>query len=207
MKFGFDLDEVVCDLTDSLLEMLREDHGVDHSLDIFTGYNFYHNDYTGGDEERNKEIADDLVRAVRDIDVLANCKVDQRFARLVSFLHVYGYEIHFITARQEEAEEVTRDWLAKHKIPYSSLTVIGYGNNKGPKIKALGLNYFVDDFVENVDAALEYDDRLRGNTFIVDKPWNRDYINKDVIRVYDEHDIIEHVAYRSIGGLNVGENR
>ena len=190
MKFGFDLDEVVCDLTDSLCNLMREAHDVDHTIEVFEGYNFYQNDYCG-DDGVNEEIADMLVHAVRDLGILSNCKVDERFARLVSFLYAYGYEIHFITARQPEAEEVTRDWLDRHNIPYTSLTIIGYGNNKGPKIKALGLDYFIDDFTENIEAAIKYDENLKGRTFLVDKPWNRDYINSDVIRVKTEHDVIK----------------
>jgi len=197
MKFGFDLDEVVCDLTASLLDLMYYSYGVDRTIDIFTGYNFYHNDYCG-DNRVNEEIADMLVHAVRDLGVLSNCKPDQKFARLVSFLYAYGYEIHFITAREEAARGVTKDWLKRHKIPYTSLTIIGYGNNKGPKIKALGLDYFVDDFIENIEAALEYDEGLKGRTFIVDKPWNEDYRNKHVIRARNEKDIINHVIKKQV---------
>jgi len=197
MKFGFDLDEVVCDLTASLLDLMYYSYGVDRTIDIFTGYNFYHNDYCG-DNRVNEEIADMLVHAVRDLGVLSNCKPDQKFARLVSFLYAYGYEIHFITAREEAARGVTKDWLKRHKIPYTSLTIIGYGNNKGPKIKALGLDYFVDDFIENIEAALEYDGGLKGRTFIVDKPWNEDYRNKHVIRARNEKDIINHVIKKQV---------
>jgi uncharacterized HAD superfamily protein len=204
MKFGFDLDEVVCDLTASLLDLMYVEYGVKHDLNIFSGYNFYDNDYTE-DIEINADIAHMLVRAVRDLSVLSNCKPDQRFARLVSFLHTYGFEIHFITARQPEAEEVTRVWLDRHKIPYTSLTVIGYGNNKGPKIKALGLDYFVDDFIENIEAALGYDEKLKGRTFIVDKPWNEAYYNKHVIRARNEKDIINHIMDKRAGGSNVSD--
>lgn len=192
MRFGFDLDEVVCDLTDSLLEMMYHSYGVNHTIDIFQGYNFYQNDYTG-DEKLNKYIGDFLVKAVRDLGVLSRCSVDQRFAGLVSLLKAYGNEIHFITARQPEAESVTVDWLNRNDIPYDSLHIIGYGNNKGPKIKALALDYFIDDFTENVEAALEYDDNLKGKIFLVDKPWNRAYINSDVIRTYGPRNIIKHV--------------
>jgi len=199
MKFGFDLDEVVCDLTSSLLDMMENTFDVTHTIDIFAGYDFYYNDYCG-DNNRNKEIADFLVDAVRDLGVLSGCKVDKRYARLAAFLHTKGYEIHFITARNDNAEGVTRDWLAKHRIPCDSLTVIGYGNEKGPVIKDLKLDYFVDDFIENIESALKHDKNLKGNTFIVDKPWNSDYINKDVIRARNDFDIIDHIIKREAGG-------
>ena len=65
--------------------------------------------------------------------------------------------IHLITARSEKFRGITEEWLRKHNVPYDALHMNpshGQGYSKGEKCVELGVEFFVDDNLENcVDAA------------------------------------------------------
>lgn len=64
--------------------------------------------------------------------------------------------IHLITARDERHRSTTESWLANHKIPYHSLTMspVNQSYSKGKQCLELGVQFFVDDKIENaVDVA------------------------------------------------------
>lgn len=65
--------------------------------------------------------------------------------------------IHLITARNETFRGITEKWLKKHNVPYDGLHMSpsnGQGYSKGAKCVELGVEFFVDDNLENcIDAA------------------------------------------------------
>lgn len=65
------------------------------------------------------------------------------------------YQIHFLTARNyHRAFEVTKEWLDKHKFPYSSIIVVS-----GPEQKLAHLNdetVFIDDLSRSHEKNLPY---------------------------------------------------
>lgn len=66
-------------------------------------------------------------------------------------LHEQGYIIHLITHRDERHRTVTESWLARHGFPYHSLTMCptGQGYSKKARCLELGVQFFVDDKLEN----------------------------------------------------------
>lgn len=64
--------------------------------------------------------------------------------------------IHLITAREERHRNITETWLNNHQIPYHSLTMspVNQSYSKGKRCQELGVQFFVDDKIENaVDVA------------------------------------------------------
>jgi len=80
-----------------------------------------------------------------------------------------GHDFYFITSRSGYlAKFYTEMWLSLHGM--SNPTVL-IAMDKGPIIKALKLDVFVDDKVENVLDALEANPTCR--VYVIDRPWNR----------------------------------
>jgi len=77
------------------------------------------------DEHRNHilhtgERNDDAWRRYFDL-----CHLDppvEAVIRLVTCMSYCGNEVHLFTARTEDVAQKTIDWLAKHNVPYSSIT-------------------------------------------------------------------------------------
>ncbi|HBN95507.1 MAG TPA: hypothetical protein DDZ66_04340 [Firmicutes bacterium] len=63
-----------------------------------------------------------------------------------------GFEIVLITARDEKYRQMTTEWLAKHKIPYSDLI---HEVDKPPVAKNKDVELFVEDYAENAISLIE----------------------------------------------------
>jgi len=64
-----------------------------------------------------------------------------------------GGIIHLITHRDTRHRQITETWLRRHGIPYHSLTMCptGYGYSKKERCLELGVQFFVDDKLENAE--------------------------------------------------------
>lgn len=84
-----------------------------------------------------QERAPSIFRAVKP---QAGCQ------ELLSRLFEMGFTIHLITAREPCFEEITCQWLAKHRFKYSALW---FEEDKGALCKRLGIQVFTDDYWDN----------------------------------------------------------
>lgn len=198
MRIGFDLDEVLCNITGFLLDSVNKEFGLNLDINAFQDYNFHKNNYTDS-AKINKEIADRFVELVIDGDKLYKHSIPYTdMVNAVNILNKEGHEIHIVTARGEAVYDLTSKWLAKENISYTSLSLVGLNACKQNKIKDLCLDYFIDDHIDNIIAALTADEELHGSTFLVDKPWNVWYNDERVIRVYKSENILEHINGKKI---------
>lgn len=64
-----------------------------------------------------------------------------------------GCIIHLITHRDTKYRATTEQWLQRHGIPYDSLTMSsnGRGYSKKERCQELGVQFFVDDKLENAE--------------------------------------------------------
>lgn len=79
-----------------------------------------------------------------------------RSAATLQELWDLGATIHLITARAEKYRQITESWLKKEGMPYHSLQMSPgeRAYSKGEKCLKLGVQFFVDDHLENAkDAA------------------------------------------------------
>lgn len=189
MNIGIDVDEVVCDLLSVVLDSINSKWGFKPTVDIFSEYNFFANSYTSCDTT-NKSIAEDIVRWVNDSDYLYEVPPYPEVAAVVNDLLTKGHQVHFITARPKTALETTQKWFATHGIHYTSLHVIGHGSSKGVLGRELNLDIYIDDHVVNVEEVLEH---TKAVNFLIDRPYNRWYTNKKVIRIDKLQDIYKYI--------------
>jgi len=80
------------------------------------------------------------IRNEEGIEKMRNAKPYSDVIKLVNKWHDEGNFICFFTARTDEHDKVTRDWLAKHGVKYHHLI-----NNKPRKLPPFTEYHFIDD--------------------------------------------------------------
>ena len=102
---------------------------------------------------------------------------------------VEKHEVHLITSRPEKAHQVTRDWLAKNGIRYTSLQMAHDFNDKIQKMCMYDI--VIEDELE-VARVIE----SKGVPVILfDYPWNR--IGQRIKRVKDWQEAVEQIELAS----------
>lgn len=199
MRFGFDVDEVICDVINPLLNKINTEFSSEYTIEIFEDYDFYKNVYTGN-KDVDKLIADRFIEIIREGKILyGNSLPILDMVSTIKTLKKAKHEVHFITARSLEFEELTKNWLLKNGLVFDSLNLVGNWKCKGDAIRGLKLDYFVDDHIDNIEMAICVDKNLRGRTFLMDKPWNRWYNNPDVVRIKSAKCFIDNL---NLGDIN-----
>jgi hypothetical protein len=57
-------------------------------------------------------------------------RLNEAVAVAVRAMSAQGYAVLLFTGREASSEEKTRDWLAKHEIPYDALVMRAVGDNR-----------------------------------------------------------------------------
>jgi uncharacterized HAD superfamily protein len=187
MNIGLDLDEVCCALMASALSSLRNDYGVELTLEDFENYNFYECSYTEN-KYHNRNIAEYLDAITRDTSFLLSAKPFVGVKKTLSELKSRGHSIHIVTARTQGEENNTKAWLKKHKLKVDSVTHISRGQSKGLIGKELSLDIFVDDYVPNIESMLEHSPGTQN--FLLAKPWGIWYSDKRVKKIKTLNEIL-----------------
>ncbi len=186
MRIGFDLDEVVVDLTNPLAELTNKHYNLKLSQESFRIYNFKTNIYTGN-PKINKEIIEFLIQYANDAEFQFKSKPYVGSVETINYLKGLGHTIYFITSRPVENTNLTEEWLRKYNIPYDELIVLGHGVEKGPIGKSNRLDFFLDDRISHLESMLKYKRNWSVGLFIIDRPWNR--YSEEFNRVYDWSEI------------------
>lgn len=108
-------------------------------------------------------------------------------------LYSMGYEVHIITARGQFGEKgetikrLTRSQLLREKIPYTSLH---FSREKHIEAEEIGLDYFIDDRPDYVEAVRE----VGVEAYLLDERWNQDH--ETDFRVYSTSEYVERILGR-----------
>lgn len=144
--FGFDIDGV----------LTADDNGTDNIwLTKASEYfklpvikqSFYIEEALGVSEQQADLFFQKVVRSI-----ITNVTIRPYCVQVLNELSEIEAEIHLITARDEKFRDLTENWLAKHKVPYDTLHMSpgsGQKYSKGAKCVELGVEFFVDDNLEN----------------------------------------------------------
>lgn len=209
MKIGFDIDEVLHRVIDEVLIYLKEEFNVTRSINSFKEYSFYDNSFHSN-AEKSYEIADALHSYVH-TEAPYSGKPYVDGVKAIQRLKKAGHSIHLITARDKNLKKITVKWLRAQKIHYDTLHVIGktreeekteekskpYGRyvNKGSLGRLLNLDCYVDDFIGNLESMIQYKKRWRKGLILLDRPWNRDYIDgSKFMRMHKWEEILRHLG-------------
>lgn len=194
MRLGFDLDEVVVNLTAEFQKHLETTYGLEWSPDCFVYYDFvkcvFHHD-----EEFNARIVKDMIQVANDADFQFQAEPFDGARDVIQRLKRAGHKIYFITSRPKQNQPLTFRWLRQHDIPFDGLEVIGHSKPKGAFGRRLFLDMYVDDLHKHLESMWLYKKRWRKGLLLLDKPWNHDYIDGSKFkRVNNWQEILRHVG-------------
>ena len=174
-KWGFDLDEVLCDFFTSYFDIAKQYFNVEIPIEDVKDY-YIHKAFGSTLEEMNPvlDIAnkfDHLIRLPVLLDGLTAIKK----------IKSIGCAVFIITARYptDSTKEATEVWLKKHNVPYDGLYMTG----DTPKIdvcQKLDIQYFVDDNPKHANPIAEKGIKV----FMPKYPWNE---NADL------HENVQHL--------------
>tara|TARA_Y100000310_G_scaffold268017_1_gene280412 strand:+ start:5910 stop:6446 length:537 start_codon:yes stop_codon:yes gene_type:complete len=165
MRYGFDIDGVVCDIMPDM-RRVADDCGIDisdHDLMI---------DYGNAPEQIE--------------DCLTNTEFWMRLKPLRASWHVInhmfsqGADVFFITSRKKpEAIDVTEEWLDSWSFSFTKfLSTKREGLKKEELYKELDLDLFVDDHPMVASAV-----SLVGNSYLYSTEYNANYDLDGVVRI------------------------
>lgn len=185
-KLGFDIDEVLVKTMDKAQKYLYNEFGVE--LDFNTITEFRLNEHPLYEEY--SEAFESLFEKFQDMDFFDDCSPYGEAVKVLKKLNKKGHELYFISNRPKNGEEKTALWFRKHKIPFTKIYHTNFHREKGSVGRQLNLDFYVDDRPKDIESMLKYKHRWTKGLFIFDKPWNKDYYDSKVGRIYDWYDIL-----------------
>jgi len=179
MRLGFDIDEVVCLLSQRIADELSEEYELTkkESLDLIfkfiEDYNFKINDVHGHVDE----VTQFFLEKAYNEKTLLSAPVDKEAQKIIRMLKHNSHSIHFITSRSEAFKDITINWLRKNKLVFDSVHFVGHNGEKGQIARLLNLDFFLDDLEKSLYSLYKYKKRWRKGLCLLDKPWNTAYID------------------------------
>jgi len=189
MKIGIDIDEVVVEFFRGYLKLFNKKFGTNYSLNDWTSNNIW--EFAEVSKEKALETSKEFSESkdFNSLEFVSGAKES------ISFLEDNN-EIFFITSRPDSWKKKTISFFEKN-FPknnfhiYFSGEISGGKKSKGEICEELGLRIMVED---NGDYAL--DCAKRGiKTFLLDKPWNKDYEeHENIIKVSDWGELVNFLG-------------
>jgi uncharacterized HAD superfamily protein len=176
-RIGFDLDSVICDI-DAVIDKILKDK--------FNLYLDWDKDFACYDFDRNPNltsyIAEYLSESVTSGNLFISPQPYEDVHEGLKLLRKEKFYIDIITSRYKDKENITVNWLKKHKIIYDDI-YFSKSRNKKDLIFGLDIKAFVEDRFDILNMILEKCGPLPYGLIIRDHPWNRKFHNKNVDRV------------------------
>jgi uncharacterized HAD superfamily protein len=171
MKLGFDLDEVLANISDVIIKYLQNTYGIQGDKEMFKRFNIIDNTFHS-DSEFDRNIVADLLEKVNKASFLAKAKPYKEAAENIKQFKKSGHSIHFITSRKLNDEVEVAKWLRKYNIPFDTIHNVGKEREKGFYGRALNLDFYIDDLVEQLESMFRYKKRWRKGLALLTRPWN-----------------------------------
>lgn len=196
MRLGFDLDEVVVDLTSEFENFLEIEYGIKWPIDYFCNYNFAHCRFHE-DDNYNKQIIKDMYRVANDADFQFQAEPFDEARKVLHKLKRLGHKLYFLTSRPTQNQPLTFRWLRQNDIPFDVLEVLGK-QPKGPLGLKYKLDMYVDDLEKHLDSMWSYKKSWRKGLLLLDKPWNSNSLDGSKFkRVKNWKEILRHVGVQN----------
>jgi len=197
MYFGFDLDEVVVDLTKEIEEYLLVTYGIKWPVDCFVKYDFVDCEFSENEND-NLQIRNELISLVNNPEFQFTAKPVIGAREALQAMKKAGHKIYFITCRPKQNQPLTFRWLRQNGIPFDGLYVLGNSADKGRYAKLLKLDMYVDDLERHLESMWIVKNRWRKGLLLLDKPWNGAYIDgSKFTRVKNWQEILRHVGVQN----------
>ena len=168
-----DLDDVLCHAARHFLLIVERDFGKRVAYEQLTNFDVGRScGLTSGER-------DELYRAVHRADELLSMEPIAEAVAVLADWTVRGYEIAIVTGRPPESREVSLAWLAKHRIPHHSFTVVDKYSRFTPgsagaiTLAELSSRRFCWAVEDSLPMARYLAAEMRMNVALLDRPWNQ----------------------------------
>ncbi|WP_342525415.1 hypothetical protein MKY84_08105 [Chryseomicrobium sp. FSL W7-1435] len=111
--------------------------------------------------------------------IYANSPIQENAKRILDEWKKH-YELYFISARGENATDITLDWFKQQELQYDHIELIGSHN----KVETARIHQVDAFFEDKHDNAVEIGEELDIPVLLFDTPYNRSATPKQVIRVH-----------------------
>ena len=193
-RVGFDLDNVICNTSIFIDELLKSK---------FNLYLDWDNDFICYDFAKNphltKYIAEYLNESVDNGTMFINSPSYGDVCGGLDLLRKEDFYIDIITSRHSSKEHITVSWLKKYNIVYDDI-YFSNSRNKKHLVRGLNMKAFVEDRFDILNMVLEECDSLPYGLIVRDHPWNRKFRNKHVDRVYSFMEACKTIVKYKNGG-------
>ncbi|MEJ6950575.1 5' nucleotidase, NT5C type [Natronospora cellulosivora (SeqCode)] len=108
-------------------------------------------------------------------DIYKEVRISNGAKETINQFYDQGFDIHLITARDKKHQQITKNWVDKNQIKYTS---ISHEEDKAPLASKKEINIFIEDHVKNAQELSEIGIKV----LLVNKYHNADFIeNKNMI--------------------------
>lgn len=171
LNLGFDLDEVVVNITGEIEKYLKYKYDIYWPAEYFKEYGLIDGTYHE-DEKLNVTIQKDLWKVVNSPEFQLFAAPFDGAKKAISKLKKAGHKIFFVTSRPKQNKDFTVEWLKHHDIPFDKLNVIGHDEEKGVYGPKLNLDVFVDDLEKHLISMSNHKKPRSRGLLLFDRPWN-----------------------------------
>jgi hypothetical protein len=191
-----DMDDVLCQAARHFLLIVEREFGKKVSYEQLTNFDVGHSCGLRPEER------DELYRIVHQPEeLLKMTPIEGAISVLKRWREKNGFEIAIVTGRPPESYEPSLEWLAKHRVPYSSFMVVDkYSRFETEKTIAISLGelakrrfrWAVEDSLPMADYLAR---EMKVPVALIDCPWNRtDATHGEVNRYPDWSAIADAVS-------------
>lgn len=199
MRIYVDLDDVLAETGRAFLEVLAREFGKRIEFEQIVDYDL------GRSLDLEPEVLAEFMRAVHRPQVLAGLSPIRGALEAVRDWVSRGYEVDVVTGRPQQTTEVSRQWLAAHRVPHRRLAFVDKYAWTGDvfevsektalhELVGSGYRLAVED---SADVAERLAELLEVPVVLLDRPWNRSspegsaVTNGRIVRCRDWNEIRE----------------
>ncbi|MFL6517128.1 MAG: 5' nucleotidase, NT5C type, partial [Bacillus sp. (in: firmicutes)] len=185
MRFGFDIDDTLINLRGYAFQIYNKKLGQELGLDVFQALKTVEiHEPFGMTAVEGKQMWNNTLEEV----YYNSCPIFPGAVELLQELEKQGHEIFYITARNQEHGERTKEWLLKQGFPvHDDRFFCGMKDSEKVNIiKKLNLDYYFDDKPEILDTLSEEAVKV----YMKDQSYNRHVSHPRIINWPEWKDII-----------------
>ncbi|OGG02974.1 hypothetical protein A2W14_04305 [Candidatus Gottesmanbacteria bacterium RBG_16_37_8] len=205
VKIGIDIDNVLAESYPAYLSKFNSQFGVEIQMEEIREFYFLDKYIKDNKKGKVREMVNFIDGLMLDVEFQTGILPIPDSIEIIKKWSNQGIQIHYITARPVSIRKMTEVWLKKHGYWVNEAKLDLYNFNKHSNDTDFkkevadknNINIFIED-------ALEIAMGMDIPVFLLDRPWNRGKLKKNIIRVYSWKEIEEKLprVLNGVGGKN-----
>ena len=202
-----DMDDVLCQTARRFLAILEREFGKRIAYEQLTNFDI------GDACNLQPNERDELYRIVHEAHELLNLEPVADAMQVLRQWSARGYEIAIVTGRPPQSQEVSLEWLARHRVPFETFTMVDkYGRFATDDTVAITLNElsarrFCWAVEDSLPMAQYLASQMAVPVALIDCPWNRADAEHSGIARYSAWSEIVETMPNGVARLNPKKNR